>query len=251
MSKEPNKKFKRLFYDIETSPNLVFSWNVGNKISIGYDNIVQERAIICICYKWEGESKVYSLTWTKGDDKKMLQKFVKVLKTANEIIGHNSVRYDTPWVRARCLKHGISLPHDLAEVDTLKLLRKGFRLNSNRLDYVSQYLGVGKKTDTGGFGLWKDIVLNSSKKSLDKMVTYCKNDVAILEKVFKKINPYVPSKTHIGVALGKSNHSCPECGSTTAISNGQRITATGAKRQRMHCANGCGKYYSITIKKGD
>lgn len=31
--------FKRLFFDIETSPNIVFSWNIGRDISIDYENI--------------------------------------------------------------------------------------------------------------------------------------------------------------------------------------------------------------------
>jgi hypothetical protein len=242
--------FRRLFFDIETSPNLVYSWNIGRKISLTHDNLVHERAVICICYKWEGDNEVFSLTWNKGDDKQMLETFTKVLNSADEIVGHNSIQYDTKWLRTRCLYHGISMYPDYTEIDTLRLARKVFRLNSNRLDYIARYLGVGHKTETGGFDLWKEIVLNNNRESLDKMVNYCKNDVVILEKVFNKINNYVGHTTHRGVAIGKSNHSCPECGGTHSISNGQRVTATGIKKQRLQCQD-CGKYFTITLKKGD
>ena len=166
------KKFKRLFFDIETSPNIVTSWNIGYKINLSHDNIIQERSIICICWKWEGENKVHSLSWNKGNDKKMLIEFAKVMNSADETIGHNSDNYDEKWIRTRCIFHGISLIPDFQRIDTLKLSRKGFRFNCNKLDYIAQYLGLGKKLDTGGFGLWKDIVLKNSNSAMKKMIDY-------------------------------------------------------------------------------
>ena len=81
---------KRLFFDIETSPNIGMFWSAGFKQRIDYDNIIKERAIICICYKWEGENEVSFLTWDKRQsDKKMLDNFIKVANEADELIGHN------------------------------------------------------------------------------------------------------------------------------------------------------------------
>ena len=57
----PPEGFKRLFYDIETSPNIGFFWGAGYKVNISHDNIIKERAIICICYKWEGQDTVHSI----------------------------------------------------------------------------------------------------------------------------------------------------------------------------------------------
>src|SRR5688572_1670103 len=102
-------KRKRLFFDIETSYNIVSTWRAGYKIDIPYQSILKERQIICICYGWEGEKKIYSLKWGK-DDKKMLQQFIKVASKADEIVGHNIDRFDTPWIKTRCLKHKIDCP---------------------------------------------------------------------------------------------------------------------------------------------
>jgi DNA polymerase elongation subunit (family B) len=244
-----NKKstYKRLFFDIETSPNLVFSWNVGRKISIDYDNIINERAIICVCWKWEGEDKVYSLNWDKGNDKKLVEKFSQVINSAQEVIGHNSIGFDEKWLRTRCLFHGVSLSPKFNSIDTLKLSRKGFRFNSNRLDYIGKYLGLGKKEDTGGFSLWKAIVMNNSREALAKMIHYCKNDVILLEKIFQALNPYVESKTSKGIALGGTKVDCPECGSKNIQYRGYSVTLGGSRKRRCQCQE-CGKYYQITEK---
>jgi uncharacterized protein YprB with RNaseH-like and TPR domain len=244
------EKFKRLFFDIETSPNLVFSWNVGYDIRIDHGNIIKERAIICICYKYEGDSKVHSLTWDNGDDKEMLKKFASIIDQADEVIGHNSDKFDIKWVRTRCIYHDIQMNHMIKSIDTLKESRGKFKFNSNKLDYIGQYLGVGKKIDTGGFDLWKAIVLDNDSKAMKKMVEYCKQDVVLLEKVFNKLNPYIPHKTNAAVMLERPIVNCPECLSERTVVNKRVVSATGMKKVAMKCAE-CGKYFTVSETKYD
>jgi DNA polymerase elongation subunit (family B) len=225
---------KRLYFDIETSPNIVYSWNVGYKLNINYDNIINERAIICICYKWEGESKVNYLSWDKGDDKKMIYDFYDILMKAEEIVGHNSDNFDVKWFKTRCLYHGITQMPDITSIDTLKISRRNFRFNSNRLDYIGKFLGLGQKTDTGGFSLWKEI-MDNNQQSLTKMINYCKNDVVLLEKVYNKLSGYTKAKTHVGVLNGNSKCSCPKCSSESTWSKGIRVAASGTIKHRMIC----------------
>jgi DNA polymerase elongation subunit (family B) len=111
-------KRKRLYFDIETSPNIGFFWQSGYKLNIGYQNILKERAIICICYKWEGEKDVQAFTWDKKQsDKKMLQDFIKVVDTADELVGHNGDKFDLSWIRTRCLFHGIQMFPNYTTID--------------------------------------------------------------------------------------------------------------------------------------
>jgi DNA polymerase elongation subunit (family B) len=239
--------FKRLFFDIETSPNVVFSWNVGYKLNIDPGSIIQERAIICICYKWEHENDVHYLSWDKGDDEQMIADFAPIINAADEVIGHNGDNYDIKWFRTRCLFHGIIITPDLQSIDTLKLSRKGFRFNSNKLDYIAQFLGLGKKMDTGGFKLWRNIVLDNCKESMSTMIEYCIKDVILLEKVFNKLKAYTKDKTNLAIYYGHDKCNCPSCASGHVISNGVRVSATGTKKRRMHC-QGCGKYFTISDK---
>jgi|694.fasta_scaffold77970_1 DNA polymerase elongation subunit (family B) len=240
-----NLPYKRLFFDIETSPNVVLSWNVGNKINLSYDNIIQERAVICICYKWAHEDTVHHLSWNKGDDKEMLIKFIKIMNEANQIVAHNGDNYDVKWLRSRCVFHNIPMMPNYDTIDTLKLSRTGFRFNSNRLDYIGKYLGLKGKTETG-YDLWKDIVLNDCKVSMIKMITYCKRDVELLEKVYNKLNPYTKHKVHFGVAAGNGRISCPECTSINLRRDGLRYSAAGTVSQKIQC-NDCHKYFTVPL----
>jgi hypothetical protein len=77
---------KRLFFDIESSPMIVYSWRTGWNLTIGTENIIEDWKIICISYKWEGENKVHTLDWGKEMcDKKLLQDFIKIANTADEL----------------------------------------------------------------------------------------------------------------------------------------------------------------------
>lgn len=237
---------KRLFYDIETSPNIMFSWRCGGKLFLDSSNIIQERAIICICYKWEHDKKVYSLTWDFGDDRKLLEEFAKVISEADELVAHNGDKFDLRWFNGRSLIHGLPpVPHGKT-VDTLKIAQKHFYLNSNRLDYLGKILlGEGKiKTE---FDLWKNIVLLNDEQALKDMVRYCKQDVILLQRVWERLREYDKPRTHAAVlATGNSKDRwmCAFCGSDNVKKNKTRATARGTVQHQMNCRD-CGRYYSV------
>ena len=233
----------RLFWDIETSPNILYSWRTGYKINISHDNIITERAIICICYKWEKKKKVHTLQWDDGCDKKLCKEFMEVMELADEMVAHNGDRFDIKWFRARCLKHNIGVPKDVTTVDTLKLSRSKFELNSHRLDYIAKFLLGYGKIDTS-FDLWKGVI-DGNEQSMEYMLKYCKRDVSILQEVYEYIANYTKMKTHVGVVEGRDAWTCPACGSDHVHRDGIRVGASGVKRQRMRC-NKCGHVYYIS-----
>jgi uncharacterized protein YprB with RNaseH-like and TPR domain len=241
---------KRMFFDIETSPNVGIFWRAGYNLTITPYDIIQERAIICVCWKWEGSDEVHSLTWDKNHcDKKLLKKFVKELEKADEAIAHNGDRFDIKWLRTRALFHGVNMNHTINTIDTLKWAKSGFNFNSNKLDYIAQFLGVGKKMETGGLDLWKKICLEKCGESLVKMVDYCKQDVVILEKVFQKLNPYSKPKTHYAVLRSGEKFQCPECGKLANYKS-MYTTAQGTIQHRMQCSDRkeCRKQFKINNK---
>lgn len=231
---------RRLYFDIEVSPNIGFFWQSGYKLNIGYENIIKERAIICICYKWADQDKVYSLQWDeKQNDKKMLADFIKVANQADELVAQNGDNFDIKWIRTRCLFHGISMMPRYETIDTLKVARSQFKFNSNRLDYMSKFMGRKGKIQTS-FDLWKDITLKNCKKSMREMVTYCKQDVLELEYVFQKLNPHIKPKT----SIADYKCDCPECGSSRVGVNAYKISASGTKYVQLQCKD-CGKYHKV------
>ena len=238
-------KPKRLFYDIETSYNIVKAWRAGYNLTITPEDIIHERAIISICYKWEGEEDVTVLTWNKGCDKNVITQFVKVMAEADELVGHNIDRFDTKFVMGRALKHGILGLPKYQSTDTLKLARKHFMLNSNKLDYIAQFLGLGSKTKHRGMSMWDDIILRNDKKALDEMIEYNIQDVHLTEEVYKKLTDYsLPKVNHTSKQTGIT-HSCPECGSTEASLEKTYVSPSGTKTRLMSC-NSCKVNFTIS-----
>ena len=114
--KKQTSEIKRLFFDIETSYYLVPTFQFW-KVNINPDNILREKKIICIAYKWQYEDKVHVLKWDENqDDTKLIKDFIQVIKDADEIVAHNCVEVNTPvltsdfrWVKAGDLKEGDTL----------------------------------------------------------------------------------------------------------------------------------------------
>lgn len=131
-------------------------------------------------------------------------------------------------------------------IDTLKVARSKFRFQSNRLNYIAEFLGLGGKIKTE-YNLWKDILLRNDKIAMEKMIKYCKKDVTLLEQVFKALRGHMIPKTHYGVIFGEDRGTCPECGSDDLMRNNKVITATGLTRIQYKCKT-CNKYHSKTDK---
>lgn len=237
-------KPKRLYYDIETSYNIVKAWRIGFNINLNMDDIIHERAIITIAYKWEGSDQVEVLTWDKGCDKRIIQEFVKVVAEADELVGHNVDRYDTKFIMFRALKHDIPVLPKYQSTDTLKLSKKHFMLNSNKLDYIAQYLGIGHKTKHRGLEMWDDIILRNDAKAMQEMVDYNIQDVILTEKVYKKLMEYSLPKVNHAAKAGGEKHSCPQCGTVNATLHKTYSTGSGNKTMLMSC-NGCSTNFTI------
>lgn len=244
MAKQNLPKVRRLFWDIETSPNVVLAFRAGYDVVINHDAIISERKIICIGYKWEGEKKITVLRWDHNQcDKAMLRKFLKVANEADELVHHFGDRFDLPWFRTRCLLHGFEPLPTYKTIDTKMWASKYYYFNSNKLDYISEILGHGRKLKTD-FELWKKIVINKCQTSLDYMCKYCGVDVDRLEKVYHDLKFCVKPKSHAGVAAGLDKWTCPRDGSVNVHMTKVKVSSAGTKTYQMQCQD-CGGYYSI------
>ena len=240
-------KPKRLFFDIETSYNIVKAWRAGYNLNILPNDIIHERAIITVAYKWEGDKDVTVLTWDKGNDKELITEFLKVMTEADELVGHNIDKFDIKFIMARALYHGLTGLPKYNTTDTLKVARKHFMLNSNKLDYIAQYLGIGSKLKHRGMSMWDDIILRNDKKALEEMIEYNVQDVFLTEEVYNILKKYTEPKVNHAVLKGAETHTCPDCGSTDAKLSKTYVTKAGTKSYLMSCT--CGTNFTLTSKK--
>ena len=248
-----HKSPRILLYDIESSLQTVTCFQLKYNDFIDPDSILQERHVISVCYKWLGENKVHSISLLDNprcfakdphDDGYVLQQFHKVLMEADCLITHNGDKFDLPYLKTRMLFHGLPPLPPIASVDTYKVAKQGLFFNSNRLDYLGKFLGLGAKKPTSK-GLWMR-VLRGDKGAIREMVSYNAQDVILLEKVFMKLRPYVSNHVNRELfgAVG-----CPRCGNTKVQSRGVHRAITKVYR-RWQCQNCAGWFRTLKADSG-
>lgn len=230
-----------LLLDIETAPSLGYYfdlWKEGNIVGT-----VRNWYILSIAWQWYGETTVHcaglidysAYKKDKEDDLSLAITIHDLLDQADIVIAHNGDRFDIKKINARLLRHGFSPPSPYKTVDTLKIAKKHFALDSNRLDAIGKYLGVGAKLPHTGFKLWEDCMAGD-KTAWNLMKRYNKQDVVLLEKVYTILKPWMTNHPNVNVFTGKQE-GCPACGGDLN-KRGFSITNTGRK-QRYQCKD-CG-----------
>jgi hypothetical protein len=240
-------KPKILFLDIETFPNVAYVWGKYDQNVIRFK---REGCLASFAAKWEGEEVfARALPDYRGykagsyNDKKLTQDLWKLLDEADIVIAHNGDQFDIRVINARFIQHGLKPPSPFKTVDTKKAVKRVARFNSNSLDDLGSHLGMGKKIKTD-FDLWEGCI-NGDKESWAKMVSYNKQDVLLLEKLYLRIRPWVsnhPNFTAVSGAL------CPKCNSSDVQYRGYAITSTRRYR-RFQCKN-CGGWGRSTKSEG-
>jgi DNA polymerase elongation subunit (family B) len=208
--------------------------------------IIEPWYMLSFAYKWQGQKRVtvkalpdYPLYATDPkNDKALASELRDLLDEADVVIAHNGDRFDLPKCASRILVHGIKPPSPYKTVDTLKLARKLFRYESNKLDDLCRILGIGTKLKHTGFDLWKRC-MDGDSRAWALMKKYNGHDVyPLLEGLYDRIKPFAPN--HPRLTHYTRANACPTCQSANIQSRGFIVTATG-KRQRIHCQD-CGAW---------
>lgn len=180
----------------------------------------------------------------KEDDYKLVQKLWEYFDKADCLIAHNGDGFDIRKANARFIYHRLLPPSPYVTIDTLKIARRHFKFDSNRLDALAQHLHIGKKLPTTGFDTWKGC-MTGDKKAWDLMCKYNAHDVELLERVYTVLRPW--AKNHPNMNLITRKDGCPKCTSTRIKREGHRYTMMGAA-QRYSCLT-CGAWFTGEIEK--
>ena len=232
MSKAP----KGLIYDEETSYILGLTFGLYPE-SIPYSNIVEDWRIHCASWKWAGGIKVYTAVEKDKNDYEVVRKLAEAINEADFLISHNGNKFDIKKLNTRLIYHRLPPLPNVPQVDTLKEARAIGAFSSNRLDYLGEYLGVGRKLANAP-GLWKDAFFGK-KSALEAMRKYNIQDVLLLEEVYEELRPYFKTHPNFNSIMGTEDN-CPRCGSTHLTKRGYNVTKTGRK-QRYQCTD-CGAW---------
>lgn len=235
---------KTLLIDIETAPMLGFSWDICKEQG-SMDFIIRDWYMLCWCAKWLDQREMFTCALpdfekayqdNPEDDRHIVQHLHRLLNEADVVVTQNGNRFDLPKINAKFIQYKLPPVKPFKRVDTCLTARKVFGFSSNKLNDIGKLLGLGEKINTGGFKLWKQC-MNHDHKAWKKMVTYCANDVKLLEKVYKRMLPFMSGHPNQNLYNGTVKF-CPKCGGKTLIARGYDYQVNG-KKQRYQCKS-CG-----------
>ena len=231
---------KILLLDIETSPNTAYVWGLW-KQNISLSALQESSTVLCWAAKWLGEKEVMFDSVYQSKPEKMLKRIHALISEADAVVHYNGTKFDMPTLNKEFLLHGMEPPAPYKQIDLLRTMRSQFRFPSNKLDYVADKLGFGNKHETS-FQLWIDC-MNNDPKAWKQMERYNKHDVILLEKVYKRVLPWIKSHPNHNLHSGEE-HVCPNCGGTKIQRRGTARTISGSY-QRYQCQD-CGTWSRST-----
>lgn len=249
-SKNYLKEAKILHFDIEVSPTLGYTYGQYQTNMI---KVERPPVLLSFSWKWANEKEVHCLTLhdrrmpDKTDDSWLVKELWNLLDQANIVVAHNT-NFDLKMANAFFLRHSLGLPSFYQPFCTLKTARRFFKLDNNKLDYIGQLLGVGRKTATTHADVWYDCLINDDPKAWKKMATYNNMDVLLLERIYKKLLPFANNHPNVALAAGKP-HICPRCGHESSFKiKAYRRTGTQVNAIQYQC-NICKSYVTRKLDK--
>lgn len=244
-----------ILFDLETLPNLQEVLKVWPQLDNfpGRTMKATVTSIICAGYKYFGEKQTHCINawdfpaWKKdvNNDKRLCEVLYDVLKDADCVITHNGKRFDWKFLNTRLVVNGLPPLHKIPHIDTCQLARSNLFLFSNRLDTLGEFLAGDHKMKHEGWGLWVK-TYNKDPKALKKMEKYCKQDVKLLEKVYKILRPFAGNIPNFNLWSEGEKSLCPSCGSKKIKSHGLRHTKTKSYR-RYRCLD-CLSFSKVDLK---
>jgi DNA polymerase elongation subunit (family B)/predicted RNA-binding Zn-ribbon protein involved in translation (DUF1610 family) len=229
---------KILLLDIETSPNTAHVWGIWQQ-NIAINQLLESSYTMCFAAKWLDSNEIFFDSVYNSDHKTMLDKIHALIDEADAVVHYNGNKFDMPTLNKEFLLAGLNPPSPVKNIDLLQVAKKQFRFVSNKLDYVAQQLGLGKKTSHIGHDLWIQCMANNPE-AWAMMEEYNKNDVVLLEKVYYKFRPWI--KHHINLSIFNDEEIvCPNCGSKHVQKRGYSLTSV-SKFQRYQCTD-CGNWF--------
>lgn len=237
---------KVLIMDIETAPMLAYLWSLWQH-GVSLNAMEHTSYVLCWAAKWLGDDEVMSDAlcfdddYEAGyeDDHRMIEGIWDLLDEADFVVAHNGDKFDIKRLNTRFVLAGMPRPNPYKSIDTLKIVKRCFAFDSNKLEHLLQeFFGYGKD-DVGGMETWI-ACLKGDPYAWEKMISYNESDVTKLEELYLKIRHW--DHLHPSAATNSQLRDvpvCTVCASTDIVATGHTVS-TGVSVFNTHRCNDCG-----------
>lgn len=240
------KPLRLLFYDTENTQIEIGGrvWSLRQEGYLPHHFVKQPKHLICWSAKFSDETEVRSQVLTSKeakahDDGRIADGLAKLIGKADYVVAHNGDSFDIKNLNTRLLANKLTPLGNIQSIDTLKISRQSFNLESNKLDYLAQFLQFDGKLPTS-MSLW-DRCWDGESVALAEMRAYNEYDSVLLEHVFHAISPYSKTLPRLVDAAEWRQELCPYCGSQertkskvphrTKVNTYPKYRCSGCKRE--------------------
>lgn len=230
-----------LSLDIETTPAVVYKWDLRDQVSTPISMMLTPPRILCFGAKFDFDKKVQFYDERMGHEE-MIWVAHHLLSEADIVETYNGDSFDIPWLQASFLEYKMPPPSPFKSLDHYKVAKK-FRLPSRKLEYFSKTLGLEGKISTSGIDLWTGC-MDGDEKAWRQMRKYNIRDVRLLPELREQLRPWLPNWFNVGLYLDADV--CKWCGSPELIKEGFTYLTAGVY-QRWHCRQ-CGGWMRSSRK---
>lgn len=229
---------KVLALDIENSYIIGGMWGLWNQ-NFSLEQLFDYGKVLCYAARWVGDKH---MAFERHDNEDFLTGIHRLLDEADAVLTFNGKRHDLPLLNREFLKAGLSPPSPYKHIDLLETAKRAFKFPSNKLQHLVTELGIGSKLDHEGFELWTKALAND-EKAWATMEKYNKHDVVLLEKLYKRMLPWIAGHPNHNLYTSHRNGPvCNNCGGRHLQRRGFDTTLT-QKYQRYKCmSKTCGKW---------
>lgn len=241
---------KILILDIETAPMLSYLWNLWPKGGINHQMVERPTYILSWAAKWLGAEETlfdalcYNEDYSAGEenDRRMLEGIWRLLDDADFVVAHNGDRFDVKHLNTAFFMAGLRPPRPYRQIDTLKMVRRTFAFDSNRLDYLLTRLFGRTKMDAGGFETWRQCMLGNME-AWDTLVRYNIQDTLDVEELYLAIRGWDKGHPNITTNTGGSGaRRCSTCGSENVVELPDAAVCTNVSRFSLYQCGDCGSH---------
>ena len=231
---------KILLLDIETSPNKVYAWGLWN-VNVALNQVEEFGYTLCWAAQWYGEKEIMFSSLHKDGKKKMLKQVHSLLDEADAVVHYYGKKFDIPRLNQEFLGAGMLPPSPTIQIDLCTVVKSRFKLASNKLDYVSKYLGYKGKVEHKGMSLWTDCMAGIPA-AWKKMEEYNKGDIKCLAWIYPILLPWIKNHPNYGLFVDSDRPVCPNCGSVHVVKRGVYKPPSGTLTYQRYRCSDCGTW---------
>lgn len=227
--------------DLETSPATAHVWTMF-QANVSLAQLLESSRMLSFAWQWVDSNRVEFRSEHHDGHEQMVARLYELWHEADALVTWNGDKFDIPIIRREFLTAGFTPPKGMKSFDLVKVARKQFRFQSNKLDYVAGEILGEHKLSHAGHQLWVDC-LNGDAKAWSKMRAYNIQDTKLTTRLWHEFKGYIPSYFEV-----MDEPRCSKCGSDDLERRGFAYTDV-SKYQQFRCRQ-CGGWSRSTVRSG-